>query len=269
MRPGSSSWPVLTRREDSPAAFPDRQGALPAALFHPTPVHPKAQPSPDVRIYDASTGKLIRKGTGSPGPPGSLQIHTGHSSFRYVCCATEHTYWQGFPWVGWVRPVLSWPWLPAEGPACWRGKASPTCTSGLSAYFFVSCQPTCTGSRWLRAALHEPFHLLTTHGPLLAISRQVMGRVCCLRPRSVPSIGQTVVVRETGSFGPVLGCAVPAQQHSLPARLPTSTQPRWAGDGDGVSRTCRRDTQADPHQLFPRREGTCRAPSISSVLTGS
>ncbi|XP_015418226.1 PREDICTED: RNA polymerase II subunit A C-terminal domain phosphatase isoform X2 [Myotis davidii] len=70
------------QREDSPAAFPDRQGALPAALFHPTPVHPKAQPGPDVRIYDASTGKLIRKGTASPGPPGSLQIHTGHSSFR-------------------------------------------------------------------------------------------------------------------------------------------------------------------------------------------
>lgn len=72
------------QREDSPAAFPDRQGALPAALFHPTPVHPKAQPGPDVRIYDASTGKLIRKGTASPGPPGSLQIHTGHSSFRAV-----------------------------------------------------------------------------------------------------------------------------------------------------------------------------------------
>ncbi|XP_059562416.1 RNA polymerase II subunit A C-terminal domain phosphatase isoform X2 [Myotis daubentonii] len=72
------------QREDSPAAFPDRQGALPAALFHPTPVHAKAQPGPDVRIYDASTGKLIRKGTASPGPPGSLQIHTGHSSFRAV-----------------------------------------------------------------------------------------------------------------------------------------------------------------------------------------
>lgn len=72
------------QREDSPAAFPDRQGALPAALFHPTPVHAKAQPGPDVRIYDASTGKLIRKGTASPGPPGSLQIHPGHSSFRAV-----------------------------------------------------------------------------------------------------------------------------------------------------------------------------------------
>ncbi|XP_059562421.1 RNA polymerase II subunit A C-terminal domain phosphatase isoform X6 [Myotis daubentonii] len=72
------------QREDSPAAFPDRQGALPAALFHPTPVHAKAQPGPDVRIYDASTGKLIRKGTASPGPPGSLQIHTGHSSFRWT-----------------------------------------------------------------------------------------------------------------------------------------------------------------------------------------
>ncbi|XP_036892031.1 RNA polymerase II subunit A C-terminal domain phosphatase isoform X1 [Sturnira hondurensis] len=71
-------------REDGPAAFPDRQGVLPAALFHPTPVHPRAQPSPDVRIYDASTGKLIRKGAAGPGPPGSLQVHTEHSSFRAV-----------------------------------------------------------------------------------------------------------------------------------------------------------------------------------------
>lgn len=71
-------------REDSPAAFPDRQGVLPAALFHPTPVHPRAQPGPDVRIYDASTGKLIRKGGAGPGPPGSLQVHAEHSSFRAV-----------------------------------------------------------------------------------------------------------------------------------------------------------------------------------------
>ncbi|XP_016074167.1 PREDICTED: RNA polymerase II subunit A C-terminal domain phosphatase isoform X2 [Miniopterus natalensis] len=72
------------QREDGPAAFPDRQGALPATLFHPTPVHPRAQPGPDVRIYDASTGKLIRKGSAGPGPPGSLQVHTEHSSFRAV-----------------------------------------------------------------------------------------------------------------------------------------------------------------------------------------
>ncbi|KAM7125050.1 RNA polymerase II subunit A C-terminal domain phosphatase [Molossus nigricans] len=72
------------QREDGPAAFPDRQGALPATLFHPTPVHPKAQPGPDVRIYDASTGKLIRKGAAGPGPPGSLQVHTERSSFRAV-----------------------------------------------------------------------------------------------------------------------------------------------------------------------------------------
>lgn len=72
------------RREDGPAAFPDRQGALPAALFHPTPVHPRAQAGPDVRIYDANTGKLIRKGAAGPGPPGSLAVHAEHSSFRYM-----------------------------------------------------------------------------------------------------------------------------------------------------------------------------------------
>ncbi|XP_058994711.1 RNA polymerase II subunit A C-terminal domain phosphatase isoform X4 [Mustela lutreola] len=70
------------QREDGPAAFPDRQGAPPAALFHPTPVHPRAQAGPDVRIYDANTGKLIRKGAAGPGPPGSLAVHAEHSSFR-------------------------------------------------------------------------------------------------------------------------------------------------------------------------------------------
>ncbi|XP_044941207.1 RNA polymerase II subunit A C-terminal domain phosphatase isoform X2 [Mustela putorius furo] len=72
------------QREDGPAAFPDRQGAPPAALFHPTPVHPRAQAGPDVRIYDANTGKLIRKGAAGPGPPGSLAVHAEHSSFRVV-----------------------------------------------------------------------------------------------------------------------------------------------------------------------------------------
>ncbi|XP_046527697.1 RNA polymerase II subunit A C-terminal domain phosphatase isoform X3 [Equus quagga] len=72
------------QREESPAAFPDRQSALPAAVFHPTPVHPRAQPGPEVRIYDANTGKLIRKGTTGPGPPGSLPVHVEHSSFRWM-----------------------------------------------------------------------------------------------------------------------------------------------------------------------------------------
>ncbi|XP_019571282.2 RNA polymerase II subunit A C-terminal domain phosphatase isoform X2 [Rhinolophus sinicus] len=72
------------QREDGPMAFPDRQGALPTTLFHPTPVHPRAQPGPEARIYDANTGKLIRKGSVGPGPPGCLPVHTEHSSFRAV-----------------------------------------------------------------------------------------------------------------------------------------------------------------------------------------
>ncbi|XP_029079224.1 RNA polymerase II subunit A C-terminal domain phosphatase isoform X4 [Monodon monoceros] len=76
--------PAKSQREDSPAAFPDRQGLLPATLFHPTPVHPKAPPGPEVRIYDASTGKLIRHGAAGPGPPGSLPVHAELSSFRAV-----------------------------------------------------------------------------------------------------------------------------------------------------------------------------------------
>ncbi|XP_026974621.1 RNA polymerase II subunit A C-terminal domain phosphatase isoform X2 [Sagmatias obliquidens] len=76
--------PAKSQREDGPAAFPDRQGLLPATLFHPTPVHPKAPPGPEVRIYDASTGKLIRQGAAGPGPPGSLPVHAELSSFRAV-----------------------------------------------------------------------------------------------------------------------------------------------------------------------------------------
>lgn len=73
-----------THREDGPAAFPDRQSVLPPALFHPTPVHPRTQAGPELRIYDANTGKLIRKGAAGPGPPGSLAVHGEHSSFRVV-----------------------------------------------------------------------------------------------------------------------------------------------------------------------------------------
>ncbi|XP_057554451.1 RNA polymerase II subunit A C-terminal domain phosphatase isoform X4 [Hippopotamus amphibius kiboko] len=72
------------QREDGLAAFPDRQGLLPAPLLHPTPLHPKAPPGPEVRIYDASTGKLIRRSAAGPGPPGSLPVHTELSSFRAV-----------------------------------------------------------------------------------------------------------------------------------------------------------------------------------------
>ncbi|XP_062933055.1 RNA polymerase II subunit A C-terminal domain phosphatase isoform X2 [Cynocephalus volans] len=74
------------QRENSPAAFPERQGVPPPALFHPTPMHPKAQPGPEVRIYDSNTGKLIRTGAQGPGPapPGSLPVHGEPSSFRAV-----------------------------------------------------------------------------------------------------------------------------------------------------------------------------------------
>ncbi|KAM7320565.1 RNA polymerase II subunit A C-terminal domain phosphatase isoform X1 [Alexandromys fortis] len=73
-------------RDNSPAAFPDRQNVLPTALFHPTPIHSKAHPGPEVRIYDSSTGKLIRMGTQGPAPaPSSAPlIHGEPSSFRAV-----------------------------------------------------------------------------------------------------------------------------------------------------------------------------------------
>uniref|UniRef100_G3TL65 RNA polymerase II subunit A C-terminal domain phosphatase n=1 Tax=Loxodonta africana TaxID=9785 RepID=G3TL65_LOXAF len=83
----------MQSRETSPAAFADRQSAFQTALFHPTPVHPRSPPSPEARIYDASTGKLIRKGAQrtvpppyaqAPAPPASLSAHGEHSSFRVV-----------------------------------------------------------------------------------------------------------------------------------------------------------------------------------------
>ncbi|XP_033613235.1 RNA polymerase II subunit A C-terminal domain phosphatase isoform X2 [Fukomys damarensis] len=86
-------------RENSPATFPDRQNVLPTALFHPTPIHPKAQPGPEVRIYDSNTGKLIRMGVqGSvPGPPSSLPIHREPTSFRAVLPHQQQMFGEELP----------------------------------------------------------------------------------------------------------------------------------------------------------------------------
>ncbi|XP_074843665.1 RNA polymerase II subunit A C-terminal domain phosphatase [Carettochelys insculpta] len=84
---------IKTQRENSPATFPDTHSAFQTALFHPTPIHPKFQPGPEVRLYDPNTGKLIRKGSQSsgqslyiqsPAPPLTLSVHGEHSSFRVV-----------------------------------------------------------------------------------------------------------------------------------------------------------------------------------------
>ncbi|XP_054316839.1 RNA polymerase II subunit A C-terminal domain phosphatase isoform X2 [Pongo pygmaeus] len=73
------------QRENSLAAFPDQEGVPPTASFHPMPVLPKAQPGPEVRIYDSNTGKLIRTGArGPPAPSSSLPIRQEPSSFRAV-----------------------------------------------------------------------------------------------------------------------------------------------------------------------------------------
>ncbi|XP_013924776.1 PREDICTED: RNA polymerase II subunit A C-terminal domain phosphatase [Thamnophis sirtalis] len=80
-----------TQRENSPAMFPDIP--FQTALFHPTPIHPKCQPGPEVRLYDPNTGKLIRKGSQNsnqspyiqaPAPPLTLPVHGEHSLFRAV-----------------------------------------------------------------------------------------------------------------------------------------------------------------------------------------
>ncbi|NXC51057.1 CTDP1 phosphatase, partial [Penelope pileata] len=84
---------IKTHRENSPATFPDAHSTFQTALFHPTPIHPKSQPGPEVRLYDPNTGKLIRKGSQisgqsmyiqSPAAPIALPVHGEHSSFRVV-----------------------------------------------------------------------------------------------------------------------------------------------------------------------------------------
>ncbi|KAM4688644.1 RNA polymerase II subunit A C-terminal domain phosphatase [Discoglossus pictus] len=84
---------MKSQRTISPTTFPDVHGAFQTPLFHPTPIHPKTQPGPEVRLYDPNTGKLIRKPSqGSsqspyiqaPCPPLSLPVHGEHSSFRVV-----------------------------------------------------------------------------------------------------------------------------------------------------------------------------------------
>lgn len=88
-----------SNRENSPATFPDTHSTFQTALFHPTPIHPKSQPGPEVRLYDPNTGKLIRKGSQtsgqpmyiqSPAPPITLPVHGEHSSFRYIKRAKSH-----------------------------------------------------------------------------------------------------------------------------------------------------------------------------------
>ncbi|XP_054237999.1 RNA polymerase II subunit A C-terminal domain phosphatase [Indicator indicator] len=84
---------IKTHRESSPATFPEAPSSCQTALFHPTPIHPRCQPGPEVRLYDPTTGKLIRKGAQCPGqalfpqaPAAAITLpgHGEHSSFRVV-----------------------------------------------------------------------------------------------------------------------------------------------------------------------------------------
>uniref|UniRef100_A0A667XHE2 RNA polymerase II subunit A C-terminal domain phosphatase n=1 Tax=Myripristis murdjan TaxID=586833 RepID=A0A667XHE2_9TELE len=63
-----------TPRSNSPATFPDNQGALQKPIFHPAPIHHKVPPAaPELRTYDPVTGKLIRRGPQASRPPSYLQ----------------------------------------------------------------------------------------------------------------------------------------------------------------------------------------------------
>ncbi|KAM9307954.1 RNA polymerase II subunit A C-terminal domain phosphatase [Gastrophryne carolinensis] len=84
---------LKSQRTLSPSAYPDIHAAFQTPLFHPTPIHPKSQPGPEIRQYDPVTGKLIRKVSQdsnqspyiqAPGPPLGLAAHREHSSFRVV-----------------------------------------------------------------------------------------------------------------------------------------------------------------------------------------
>ncbi|KAG8571439.1 hypothetical protein GDO81_011649 [Engystomops pustulosus] len=83
---------LKSQRTISPTTFPDIYGAFQTPLFHPTPIHPKTQPGPELRQYDPVTGKLIRKASQSsaqspyiqtPCPSVNVAVHGEHSSFRY------------------------------------------------------------------------------------------------------------------------------------------------------------------------------------------
>ncbi|KAG9479149.1 hypothetical protein GDO78_012687 [Eleutherodactylus coqui] len=84
---------LKSQRTISPTTFPDIHGAFQTPLFHPTPIHPKTQPGPEVRQYDPVTGKLIRKASQTsnqspyiqaPCPSLNVAVHGEHSSFRYM-----------------------------------------------------------------------------------------------------------------------------------------------------------------------------------------
>ncbi|XP_069587029.1 RNA polymerase II subunit A C-terminal domain phosphatase [Ranitomeya imitator] len=84
---------LKSQRAISPTTFPEFHSAFQTPLFHPTPIHPKTQPGPEVRQYDPVTGKLIRKASQSssqspyiqaPCPSLNVPVHGEHSSFRVV-----------------------------------------------------------------------------------------------------------------------------------------------------------------------------------------
>ncbi|XP_073422435.1 RNA polymerase II subunit A C-terminal domain phosphatase isoform X1 [Dendrobates tinctorius] len=84
---------LKSQRAISPTTFPEFHCAFQTPLFHPTPIHPKTQPGPEVRQYDPVTGKLIRKASQSssqspyiqaPCPSLNVPVHGEHSSFRVV-----------------------------------------------------------------------------------------------------------------------------------------------------------------------------------------
>ncbi|KAM5158466.1 RNA polymerase II subunit A C-terminal domain phosphatase [Mantella aurantiaca] len=84
---------LKSQRALSPTIFPDFHTAFQTPLYHPTPIHPRTLPGPEVRQYDPVTGKLIRKASQdssqssymqSPCQPLGLAVHGEHSSFRVV-----------------------------------------------------------------------------------------------------------------------------------------------------------------------------------------
>ncbi|XP_056154747.1 RNA polymerase II subunit A C-terminal domain phosphatase [Lampris incognitus] len=72
-----------TPRSNSPATFLDNQGIFQNPIFHPVPIQHKASPpAPEVRTYDAVTGKLIRRGPQASRPPSYLQASGQLSDHR-------------------------------------------------------------------------------------------------------------------------------------------------------------------------------------------
>ncbi|XP_006875958.1 PREDICTED: RNA polymerase II subunit A C-terminal domain phosphatase [Chrysochloris asiatica] len=221
-----------TQREASPAPFADRQSTFQTALFHPTPVHPRSQPGPEARVYDANTGKLIRKGTPRtplapytqvPAPPTSLPAH-GEHSFRVVQPPQQQMFGEELP----ANPDEERP-----GPS--RRKRQPSMSETMPLYTLckedlesmdkeTEAAPTAPEPR---SPGPSPFGCRLGNGPQLP---WVLGQFCRRCRAKAPGAPDTGLRREGPNIGQYMDKSNPVvgSQRELFTGLPGP--PTWTLD---------------------------------------